>query len=331
MIIQRLIFVFTLAASIIFYILYPPWISWYLLVLMLLLIPFDLLISLPGMLSVGMTMFAPRALVMGEDGVLAITLTRERSFPVRCIIVKLNVTGDDFVTTCRIKCGGERDSRSEVIIDTSRTGVTSFEVKRIWTVSLIGIFSLPLTGKGREAVLVLPPPVKPVNTVSLQQGTLLRPKPGGGPSDEHDMRDYRQGDPVRSIHWKVSAKFDSLIIREPLEPPPHSRLVHIMKWDETSERDLILGRLMWVSDYLLKWQMPFYVKFGDGVMIAEIKQEPDLIDYLLAVLDHAAHREKTSVSLPTRFTWVFQVDAGIGAGAAAGDDAEVLAGVSALE
>jgi len=314
MIIHRLIYAFSLVASIIFYVLYPPWISWYIFILLLLLLPFDLIISLPGMLTKGLLLSSPFVLEKDSDAVLTLTTTHSKSFPVRCIIVKVYVTGDGFSTVCKLKCPAESDSRREVTIDTTRSGVTIFEVKRFWTVSMIGLFSLPVNTKIKAKVLILPQPVQPANTLSLKQGTHLRPKPGGGFSEEHDIRMYQQGDPVRSIHWKISAKFDSIVIREPLVPPPHSRLIQIMKWDGALERDLILGRLRWVCDYMLKWQMPFYVRLDDDIVIAEVKQEEDLIDFLSFVLDASANKTAYIMNAintrPPRFSWVFRVDAG---------------------
>jgi len=280
------------------------------LVLVLLLIPFDLIISLPGMLNKGVIMSAPTVLEQGADGVLTLTVIHTKSFPVRCVKVRLQVTGDDFSAKCRLRCGADPDSRREVTIDTTHSGVTTFEIKRLWTISLIGLLSLPISTERKVSVLVLPPPVKPANTVALPRGILLRPKPGGGFSEEHDMRTYRPGDPVRSIHWKVSAKFDSLIIREPLVPPPHSRLVRITPWEGASARDLTLGRLRWISDYLLKWEMAFYVKFGDDGAIAEIKKDSDLIDYLRSIPDNTTADLTPADAIPARFTWVLRVDAG---------------------
>ena len=332
MITNRLIYAFTLVAAILFYFLYPPWISWYLLVLLLLLIPLDLLISLPGMLSMGIMISAPDFIEKNADGVLVLTLIHSKSYPVKCVIAKLHVTGDDFSVMRRIRCGTEAEGRREVTIDTTQTGVTVFELKRIRSVSLIGLFSLPINAVCRTSVLVLPPPVKPANTIALQHGTHLKPKPGGGFSEEHDMREYHPGDPVRSIHWKISAKFDSIIIREPLAPPPHSRLVHIIKWDGATQRDLILGCLRWISDYLLKWQMPFYIKFNEKAVIAEIKQESDLTDFLLKVLDGKTTKTIAPEFLPSRFSWIYRVDsnaiAGLASGTAGANEANGVTGAT---
>jgi len=310
--VRRIIFAFTLAGAALFFVLYPYWFSWYLLVLLLLLVPFDFFISLPGMLARRIILAAPKVLEQGENGTLVITALQLKHFPAWCIKTWMRVSGDDFTTWRRFICGAQRGSRFEIAVDTSRSGLTVFEVKRIWTVSIVGLFCLPARVNCRAAVLVVPAPAKPPYTVALPRGVILRPKPGGGFSEDYDLRPYRKGDPIRSVHWKVSAKFDSLIIREPLVPPAHSRLLHATRWDGARERDLILGRLRWVSDYLLKWDLPYYVQFGDKGPIAEITSHAALLDYLYHVLGGMAEVLQAPATIPARFAWVFHIDANSG-------------------
>jgi hypothetical protein len=307
---RRITYASVLIGLALFYVLYSHWFSWYLLVLFLLLMPVDLVFSLPGMLSRRIIITAPNVLEQGANGTLAVIMLKEKQFPARCVKAWLKVSGDDFRTMRRVICGADLGSRYEVVIDTSRSGLTVFEIKRIWIVSLIGLFSMPATVSCRSAVLILPAPVKPNNIIALSRGVVLRPKPGGGFSEDHDLRQYRQGDPIRNIHWKLSAKFNSLIIREPLVPPPHSRLIHVAKWDGAQERDIILGRLRWISDYLLKWELPYFIRFGDSGPIAEIAKAETLIDYLYRLLDGKEHTLPVPARIPARFAWIFRVDAG---------------------
>ena len=123
------------------------------------------------------------------------------------------------------------------------------------------------------------------------------------------MRPYRPGDPARSIHWKVSAKFDSLIIREPLVPPAHSRLLQVAVWNGAEQRDIILSRLRWICDYLLKWDLAHYIRLGENGPIAEIDTNSDLLEYLFLVLDGDFEDIHTPQTLPLRFAWIFRVDA----------------------
>jgi len=306
---RRLIYSFALAGAAVFTVLYPFWFSWYLLVLLFLLAFFDLLISLPGMLKRRVVFDAPGVLEHGEHGSLIITTIAEKPYPAKCIKAWLRVSGDDFSIRRRFVFSAENSSRYEVAIDTSRSGVTSFVCDRIWVVSLIGIFCIPAKVHCRAAVLILPEPIKPPHIVALPRGVILRPKPGGGFSEDYDLRPYRKGDLIRSVHWKVSAKFGSLIIREPLIPPAHSRLVHVAKWTSAGDRDLIIGRLLWVSAFLLKWELPYYIRLGDGGPIEEIDSKEELYEYLYHTLGSAVKILHSPTGVPIRFAWVFRVTA----------------------
>lgn len=47
---------------------------------------------------------------------------------------------------------------------------------------------------------------------------LMQNRKGADPSEIFDVREYAPGDDVRSIHWKLSSKTDTLILRESSEP-----------------------------------------------------------------------------------------------------------------
>jgi len=306
---RRIIYSFALAGAALFAVLYPFWFSWYLFVLLIILAAFDFLISLPGMLKRRIIFSAPKVLKHNEDGALVITTLAEKPYPARCVKAWLKVSGDDFKIRRQFLFSAEQGSRYEVALDTTRSGVTVFTIGRIRTVSIIGLFCLPAKVDCRAAVLVLPEPVKPPHTVALPRGVILRPKPGGGFSEDYDLRGYRKGDPIRSVHWKVSAKFDSLIIREALVPPAHSRLIHIERWAGAGQRDLILGRLLWVSAYLLKWDLPHYVRLGSGGPITEVAKAEDLYEYLYFVLGGTEKSVPAAPDIPVRFAWLFRIDA----------------------
>lgn len=52
----------------------------------------------------------------------------------------------------------------------------------------------------------------------VQNDGLMQNRKGNDPSEMFDIRDYVPGDDVRTIHWKLSGKTDSLIVRQPSEP-----------------------------------------------------------------------------------------------------------------
>lgn len=305
---RRIVYSSVLIFSALFAILYPFWFSGYLFVVLLLLIPLDLLISLPGMLTRRILLTAPYAVEQGEDAKLLITTLQKKNFPARCLKMRLSSNGEDRDTVRRLKCGAQRGSRCEVAIDSGHSGVTIYYIKRIWSVSLIGFFAFPKTVKRRASVLVLPAPQKPPNVAALPRGVVFVPKPGGGFSEDHDLRQYREGDQIRNIHWKLSAKVGSPIVREPLIPPPHSRLVDVEIWNGARERDLILGRLRWISDYLLQREMPYYLRIGKNSPVTEIKDPEDLISHVRHVLESVPTPLYVRSVAPAGFSWVLNID-----------------------
>ena len=306
---RRIIYGFALAGAAVFYALYPLWFAEYLFTVLLLLVPFDLIVSMPGMLTRRVVIAAPAFLEQGAEGYLAITTIQTRPFPARCIKVRLDISGDGFTDRRRLVCEPRRGCKLEMAIDTTHSGVTTFKLKRIMTVSLVGFFALPVRVDCKTSVLVMPAPVKPAHVASLPRGIVFYPKPGGGFSEDYDLRPYRAGDQLRNVHWKLSAKVDSLMVREPLVPPPHRRLVEASHWNGARERDLILGRLRWISDYLLKWDMPYYVRLGKDGQISEITKARDLTSFIRHVLSGSRERLLPATSLPSRFAWVFKIDA----------------------
>jgi uncharacterized protein (DUF58 family) len=307
--VNLIIYIPALLCSALFYVLYPYWFSNFLFVSLLLIAPFDLIISLPGMLLARLSVTAPTLLTQGEKCALKITLSRPRLFPAGTVSAWLRETDEDVTVRQRVKFGAALGNKYELVADMLHSGVTFFSLKRFWASSLLGLFSIPVTVNYRAGVLVLPAPVKPAREASLPRGVILRPKPGGGFSEDYDLRPYREGDPILSVHWKLSAKYDSLIVREALCEPPHRRLISVARWRGALERDIILGRLRFASEYLLKNNLPYYIKLEGAEEAAEIKSPLELSCFLCRALDTRAPVKPPRAPAPSRFTWVLTVDA----------------------
>ena len=43
-------------------------------------------------------------------------------------------------------------------------------------------------------------------------------RPGNDSSEIFDVREFRDGDKIQSIHWKLSAKMQELVVREDSQP-----------------------------------------------------------------------------------------------------------------
>ena len=63
-----------------------------------------------------------------------------------------------------------------------------------------------------------------------------------------DVRGYREGDPLREIHWKLSARTGKLVVRE-YEGEQSDILHAVLAWQGTAEAlDRALGRLLGVAE-----------------------------------------------------------------------------------
>ena len=306
---MRVLYVISLVCAMFFVALYSRWFSWYLFILLLSLLPLDIAISLPGILSRKLEFSAPAIPTQNSKAILAVTTICERPFPARCIKIDIINNFFDVRSSYRVRLGAYHNSTLELELDTSLCGATSYSVRRMWVVSVLGLFSLPRPVDFSVSMLIIPPPVKPARPVTLPSVNAFRPKPGGGVSDEHDLRDYRAGDSVRNIHWKVSAKLGSLVIREPLVPPTHSRLVGFSSWQNAEEAELILGRLIWTSNYLLKQELPFYLLHGDSGTLAEITNNDELLKYLYSIFCQPLRINSSRIDKNRTFSWKYFIDA----------------------
>ncbi|MCM1284211.1 MAG: DUF58 domain-containing protein [Muribaculaceae bacterium] len=98
-------------------------------------------------------------------------------------------------------------------------------LERIRVYDLTGIFYRNLRMKKSAGILVLPE----VTDVSLRITENLRSffgdsdvyddfRPGNDRSEIFDIREFREGDKIQSIHWKLSAKSEELVVREDSQP-----------------------------------------------------------------------------------------------------------------
>ena len=88
------------------------------------------------------------------------------------------------------------------------------------TEDLFGLWRSKPLPCGKELVTVAPRLFLPrvtltENTTVVTEGELYsQTKPGSDPSETFGVREYLPGDPIRQIHWKLSQKADTLLLRE---------------------------------------------------------------------------------------------------------------------
>ena len=126
-----------------------------------------------------------------------------------------------------------------------------------------------------------------------------RPRPGGGPGEDYDLRDYRPGDPLRSVHWKLSSKRDELVVRETLEPRQTTLVLTYDHFGAPAALDQTFARLCALSWALLERGRPHHIQWasptGGGVEGRLVDSERALLACLELAFSRPAPAEGRSI------------------------------------
>jgi hypothetical protein len=122
------------------------------------------------------------------------------------------------------------------------------------------------------------------------------------------VREYRTGDAMRDVHWKLSAKARKYIIREAMEPSGLQAVLSLALGGTPEETDRKLGRLLWLGNHLLDKGLPFHIRAQSGTEILELPVNSE--DALLTALDRllAAAPAAPEASADTfRASWQYAI------------------------
>ena len=266
---HRLIYLAVLLGNCIFYLIYGQWLSWLILIAVAALPWFSLAVSLPAMLLFHIAPEGRKILHMGEDADFFLLG--------RCRYPAPPFRGWPMLRSCQT---GETisyaDCRDTI---TAHCGGFTVTAEKVRIYDYLGLFSMPVWKKEGKTILVYPHPIPLSLPEDLRRQSSLRWKPkNGGFAENHELRLYRPGDPANQVHWKLSVKTGSLILREPVEPTRKDRWLTMNLSGTEEERDRKFGRLLWLGKRLLDQNMPFSLccLTGNGTMNFSVSEEAQL-------------------------------------------------------
>lgn len=311
MAVNRLLYFGLLMLSAVFYFASSLWFSWLLVVLLLATPIVSLLVSLPAMLSCKFSSSLPETVEQGEKAALHMSLTAWRVLPLPEVQARLNLRTRDVQKDIRYL---SRLSRADgaLALSTETCGFVAPAFRRGRVYDALGLFALPVKMPNPPPMVILPtsrqPDPMPRMEQFLQQ-QLMKPKPGGGFSEQHDNRPYRPGDPVKDIHWKLSLKTEALIVREPQEPLYRSAVLALRTPRGPEVRDLSLGNLRWLCQWMLERGVTCKVVWMDGAALqtAELQSEQDALRILRAACLAPESSAELPWPLPIQADWICPV------------------------
>lgn len=312
-----LVYLLSLAGAVAFHAFYFGWYSWFILVLAVCLPLFSLLVSLPAMLRVRLHLDVPPDCLRGEPAYVTLRVSNGFLPIPQCrfrLVVHTVMTGQQ--VTLKQQTPGHENWY--VPLNTAHCGILRCEAQKGRVFDYLGLFRLPVrVGKPVE-IMVKPVPAEPEKLPNLTQFLARRrqPKPGGGFSEEHELRDYRPGDSMRDMHWKLSVKTDRLIVREAQEPVRGLTLLTFDLAGGPEQVDATLEQLLWLSQWLLNHETEHQILWIDPadceIATANIQKPEDLEELLPRVLGVLLRRDTPSLA-SRRFSsasWRYHIQPG---------------------
>ena len=264
---RRIFYALLLLGAVLFQIVFRFYLATYLLVLVILLPLLSLLLALTGLGRAVLRVDLPSSTaVKGEPLRFTFPLSAPVLVPLlrpRARVVWVNqLTGE----TGSAKLDLAPGQPGVLTLPEPHCGRVVCRVERAWRCDPLGLFPLPVKKGPEGAVLVLPTPLEVEHDPSLagghNQGAVLKPRPGGGPGEDYDLREYRAGDPLRSVHWKLSSKWDELVVRETLEPQQAAIVVTYDHFGAPEVLDRTFAQLYALSRWLLSQQRPHHIQWA---------------------------------------------------------------------
>lgn len=280
---NRIVYLVMLLLLGLFRIAYTGYVAGMLLVIVLVLPIFSWLISLPGAIYTRISLTAPDQAVRGSQIAVTLTIRQSRLFATGPIRGKLKTISTVSGQTEKIKLKSAYDGFP---LDTSHCCRYECSLRGLRILDLMGLFPMPLRRTEPIFVTVVPFPVEPPEHPDWSVGAQLIAKPFSGSYSPYDLREYRRGDTLRSIHWKKSAALDKTVVRDTLEPVDRIASVWIDWPENPAGRDLALDQLAWCLIYLKQNNAGLQLRWldKDGKDRAILARQHELDDVMAQML-----------------------------------------------
>lgn len=181
--------------------------------------------------------------------------------------------------------------------DLKQAGRYEFELKKVRIYDLTGFFYLIRKADQRVSVDVLPEicyvPVQLTDAVRNFFGdadTYDEFRPGYDPSELFDVREFQRGDRVQNIHWKLSAKTDTWMVKEHSMPKACAvtMLTDFSGKKANADRDAYLKLVAGLSFSLMDQKCAHYVAWYSeedaGIVRSRVDDEESFYLFLYRFL-----------------------------------------------
>ncbi|MBE7069802.1 MAG: DUF58 domain-containing protein [Ruminococcaceae bacterium] len=290
------VYILSLLSSFIFFLCYKMWVSWICLIVILA-IPFlSLVMCLLASRTMTFKTQCPASVLIGTPTNITVTTGGIASYFSFCKL-KMTVTDRMAGTTKKHTIIINDKGVSQIPVNTKHCGCYSYDLTWLTVYDLFGLFFTKTNINKINEILVKPAPSMPGIMPDMYGFKAKNLRKSKLPSSEiYDIKEYQIGDPIRSIHWKMSAKKDALLVKEPLEEyGGHSRVI-LRLTDDRDEMDLHLGQIIFTSKFYIEHETNHKIRIippDQGELAFEIESETDLERAIAKILRMRLPKEGT--------------------------------------
>ena len=211
-------------------------------------------------------------------------------------------TGEYSTRVMPLSVGKKPASLSWQLAET-HSGVVRLSCTSVREFDSFGLFSRKRICTAQAEVL-LPPQTFPVSVCLNQAAEVLldsesysAQKAGNDPGETFRIREYVPGDPIRQIHWKLSEKMGTLMVREFGLPAENQLLLVFLPERSLSPEhlDAMLDTMVSVSSELLRQELPHTLLCAGE--LHDIADMPALAQTVHTLLHSAPEIERTTAFL----------------------------------
>ena len=214
---------------------------------------------------------------------------------------------------------GNAKAKQETILpvacEVSAAGSYRIALKAIRIYDGLGFFYIKKRVKQETELCVLPEPVQLNVTVGqasrhfIGESDVYDENQGGDdPSEVFQIREFRAGDKIQSIHWKLSAKADEWMVKENSQPLGCPVVLFAdMTKTEPETADMFLRVLYSISLVLVEQKCAHYLVWdcgkGFGIRRIRVEKEEQVYQFLLTFFatDFAEQEKKAVTPLRKRY------------------------------
>lgn len=197
----------------------------------------------------------------------------------------------------RMAVSGMVENKGEICLEaylkTRHCGVVSFYLEKMLVSDYFGIFfGKCLVDPVQKEMYVLPWTNVPMADALAEAGD-FEGKYGEDVYETYEIREFRDGDDLRQIHWKLTAKMDILLLREYLKTSESGVMISL-NFEKEKERkfsreelDSFLDKASSLSWEILKWGVTHFVVWEreNEEIIFFIEDEEKFIQYQMMLIN----------------------------------------------